>query len=60
MLVKNYSQILKHNYSLIDLRANKEYIKGSLPNSVNIPILDDSEREKVGIEYVKFGKINMD
>ena len=62
MLVKNYSQILKGTYSLIDLRSNKEYIKGSLPHSVNIPILDDSEREKVGIEYVKFGKkaaINM-
>ena len=41
--------ISKHNH--IDLRSEKEYEKGTIPNSVNIPILQNKEFESIGREY---------
>ena len=40
----------------IDVRAPCEFRKGHLPNSVNLPILDDLERDLVGKAYKKHGK----
>ena len=56
MIVNNYYHILKSNHSLIDLRSQFEFEKGSFPNAVNIPILNDYERDKVGKEFNNFGK----
>jgi len=36
---------------LIDVRAPIEFIQGSLPGSVNLPILNDEERALVGTTY---------
>ena len=47
--------LLQESY-FIDVRAPCEFKKGHLPNSVNIPILNDSERELVGKAYKKYGK----
>jgi tRNA 2-selenouridine synthase len=47
--------ILKNNTPLIDLRAPIEFNKGAFPSSVNIPILNDAQRSKVGIKYKKQG-----
>ena len=35
----------------IDLRSPSEFLKGSIPGSVNIPLLDDQEREIIGLIY---------
>lgn len=43
-------------YSHIDLRSEKEYDKGTIPNSVNIPILQNQEFERVGKEYKLHGQ----
>ena len=43
------------NVSNIDLRSENEFKKGSIPQSVNIPILNNDQFEKVGIEYKKNG-----
>ena len=32
----------------IDLRSPKEYLKGTIPNSVNLPILNDAEFHEIG------------
>ena len=40
----------------IDVRAPCEFKRGHLPNSVNIPILNDLERDLVGKAYKKHGK----
>ena len=40
---------------LIDVRAEVEFQHGAFPSSVNIPILNDAEREAVGICYKKEG-----
>ncbi len=48
--------IIKNKISLIDLRSPIEFEKGSFLSSANIPILNNEERSKVGIEYKKNGQ----
>ena len=40
----------------IDLRSEREFQKGTIPDSVNIPILSNDEFEKVGKEYKNKGQ----
>ena len=40
----------------IDLRSPSEFKKGTIPNSINIPILNDEEYQKVGTAYKTEGK----
>ena len=46
-----FESLLLKNTPLIDVRAPVEFLLGSIPNSVNLPIMNDDEREKVGTEY---------
>lgn len=41
---------------LIDVRAPVEYVLGSLPNSVNLPILNNEERALIGTTYKNQGR----
>ncbi|HRB98386.1 MAG TPA: rhodanese-like domain-containing protein, partial [Nitrosomonas sp.] len=41
---------------LIDVRAPVEFLQGSLPGSVNIPILDNEDRVLVGTTYKHQGQ----
>ena len=50
MQLRNLSSV-----SNIDLRSENEFKKGSIPRSVNIPILNNDQFKKVGIEYKKNG-----
>ena len=43
-------------YRNIDLRSEREFLKGTIPGSVNIPILTNEEYEKVGREYKAKGQ----
>lgn len=47
--------ILMTDTPLIDVRAQVEFAAGSFPSAINIPILEDAERERVGICYKKNG-----
>lgn len=47
----NYED-LHGDYVLIDVRSKKEYSDFTIPGSVNIPILDDEERARVGTIYI--------
>ena len=47
--------LLEKQTPLIDVRAPIEFKKGSLPTSVNLPILLDDERHQVGKTYKKLG-----
>lgn len=49
-------QKLLGSVPIIDVRAPVEFEQGSLPNSVNLPILDNSERASVGTCYKKSGR----
>ena len=44
------------NGPLIDVRSPSEYYKGNMPNSINIPLFDNYEREIVGTIYKKSGR----
>ena len=44
---KDYVKFLNASPS-IDLRSPKEFKKGTIPNSVNLPILNDNEYHEVG------------
>ena len=50
MQLRNLSSV-----SNIDLRSEDEFKKGSIPQSVNIPILNNDQFKMVGIEYKKNG-----
>ncbi len=47
----NYREILLSGAPLLDVRAPVEFNKGAFPNAVNLPLMNDSERQKVGTCY---------
>ncbi|HCX65185.1 MAG TPA: tRNA 2-selenouridine(34) synthase MnmH, partial [Eubacteriaceae bacterium] len=54
-LTDDFKEIVLNERPLIDLRAPVEYQKGSFPNSINLPLMTDEEREQVGICYKEKG-----
>ncbi|PHS20391.1 MAG: tRNA 2-selenouridine(34) synthase MnmH [Kangiella sp.] len=52
----NYRQIFLSDAPMIDLRAPCEFVLGAFPTSINLPLMSDLEREKVGICYKKHGQ----
>lgn len=46
--IKNYTELFIGNVPLLDVRAPIEYEKGSFPKAVNLPIINNEEREKIG------------
>jgi len=54
-LIDDFHSIVTQSRPLIDTRAPVEYAKGSFPGAVNLPLMDDREREQVGTIYKKQG-----
>lgn len=52
----DYRQIFLQNLPLIDTRAPIEFAKGAFPQAVNLPLMTDSERQKVGTCYKQKGQ----
>lgn len=52
----DYARILGSGLPLIDTRAPVEFAKGSFPGAVNLPVMTDSERQKVGTCYKQQGQ----
>ena len=48
-------KLLSHHNN-IDLRSEGEFLKGTIPGSINIPILNDEEYKKVGKQYKAKGQ----
>ncbi|MBX3478632.1 MAG: tRNA 2-selenouridine(34) synthase MnmH [Brevundimonas sp.] len=42
--------------ALIDVRSPSEFAQDHLPGAINLPVLDDAERARVGTEYVRGSK----
>jgi tRNA 2-selenouridine synthase len=49
------TRLFVNDAPLIDVRAPVEFSRGAFPGAVNLPILDDVEREAVGICYKESG-----
>ncbi len=54
--IGNLTDIFINDIPLLDVRAPVEFDQGAFPNSVNIPLMNDVEREAVGIRYKEQGQ----
>ena len=54
-LFDDYRSLVTEKRPLIDLRAPVEFAKGSFPGAINLPLLNDRERERVGTTYKEQG-----
>ncbi len=48
-------KLLINDTPLIDVRAPIEFATGAFPSAVNLPVLEDHERQEVGITYKEEG-----
>ncbi|MFA6138683.1 MAG: tRNA 2-selenouridine(34) synthase MnmH [Sulfurimonas sp.] len=55
ILSNDFKSIVLNSIPLIDVRAPVEFEKGSFPHAVNLPIINDKERQEIGICYKKHG-----
>ena len=51
----DFRQIVLDEVPLIDVRAPIEFEKGAFPTAINLPLMNDEERKKVGIRYKENG-----
>lgn len=52
----DYLDLFINDTPLMDVRAPVEYAKGAFPSASNIPLLDDDQREQIGIRYKDAGE----
>jgi tRNA 2-selenouridine synthase len=52
----DYREIFLNNRALMDVRAPVEFHKGAFPGVVNLPLMNDLERQKVGTCYKQHGQ----
>jgi tRNA 2-selenouridine synthase len=53
----DYREIFLDDTPLIDVRAPMEFRKGRFPHAVNLPLLNDLERQKVGACFSERGQL---
>ncbi len=51
----DFLKLFVNDIPLMDVRAPIEYDKGAFPNTSNIPLLDDYQRQQIGIRYKDAG-----
>lgn len=54
--VDNYKALLLGNSALLDVRAPVEFNQGAFPLAENLPLINDQEREEIGICYKQLGQ----
>jgi len=54
--IDRFKRLLLEDTRLIDVRAPIEFSRSTMPGALNLPLLDDQEREQVGITYKNQGK----
>lgn len=52
----DYRDLFLNDRPMMDARAPIEFIKGSFPGVVNLPLMNDSERQRVGTCYKEQGQ----
>ncbi len=51
-----YRDLFLHDIPLLDVRAPVEFSRGAFPTATNFPLLDDRQREQIGIRYKNAGQ----
>jgi len=54
--VKDFYRLVVEDVPLIDVRAPAEFAAGAFPTAVNLPLMNDEERHRVGICYKQAGQ----
>ena len=54
--IQDYRQLFLSDVPLMDVRAPIEFSKGAFPGAINLPVLNDRERELVGTCYKEKGQ----
>ena len=54
--IDDFESVLRSDTPLIDTRSPTEFAKGSLPTAVNLPLMNNEEREAVGKCYKEQGQ----
>ncbi len=52
----DFRRLFLQDVALIDVRAPVEFAQGAFPMSTNLPLLDDEQREQIGIRYKQAGQ----
>ena len=52
----NYRELFLRDVPMLDTRAPTEFSKGAFPGAVNLPLMDDAERQQVGLCYKQRGQ----
>ena len=52
----DYRDLFLHDRPMMDARAPVEFVKGAFPGVVNLPLMNDIERQKVGTCYKQHGQ----
>lgn len=51
-----WQELLVNDIPLLDVRAPVEFDNGAFPHAVNLPLMDDDDREAIGICYKQSGQ----
>ncbi len=54
--IDDYRSILLNDTPLLDVRAPVEFIQGAFPYAENFPLINNQEREEIGIRYKEQGQ----
>jgi tRNA 2-selenouridine synthase len=54
--IDDYRSILLGDIPLLDVRAPVEFTQGAFPTAENFPLINDHEREEIGIRYKNMGQ----
>ena len=52
----DYRDIFLNDVPMMDARAPIEFAKGAFPGVINLPLMNDIERQKVGTSYKQQGQ----
>lgn len=55
-VLTDFSALFLQDIPLLDVRAPVEFAEGAFPGAVNVPLLDNAQREQIGIEYKQAGQ----
>jgi len=54
--IDSYQQLFLNDIHLLDVRAPVEFIQGAFPLAKNLPLINDNERQAIGIRYKELGQ----
>jgi tRNA 2-selenouridine synthase len=54
--ISDFQRLFLSDVPLLDVRAPVEFERGAFPGAVNLPLMDDDERHRVGLCYKEQGQ----